>query len=118
LQFDKAHPPEIGGRQTQQTKPRLHHPPPGKGAEDAPSAVGSSPSSPTSATPKAACSRSTTIPSQPGTLVGNGNFTVRFRFSGNDCRNKTLTAVNFRVAPESNSNDWDSADHAVRYGMR
>lgn len=55
---------------------------------------------------------------QPGTLVGNGNFTVRFRFSGNDCRSKILTAVNFRVAPESNSNDWDSADHAVRYGMR
>ena len=55
--------------------------------------------------------------SQPGVLAGNGNFTVRFRFSGNDCRNKTLTAVNFRVAPESDSTDWDSADHAVRYGM-
>ena len=55
---------------------------------------------------------------QPGTLVGNGSLTVRFRFNGTDCSNKTLTAVNFRVAPESDSSDWDSADHTVRYSMR
>ncbi|MCI4645170.1 MAG: toll/interleukin-1 receptor domain-containing protein [Hyphomonadaceae bacterium] len=55
---------------------------------------------------------------QPGVLAGNGNFSVRFRFTGEDCRNKTLTAVNFRVAPEGDSSDWESADHDVRYSMR
>lgn len=54
---------------------------------------------------------------QPGVLTGSGRKTMRFSFTG-ECTSKTMTAVNFRVAPESDSTAWRSEDHPVRYTMR